>query len=526
MPGLLKRFTWVRSNPSVAKRSSEPRGVATLLAETIRHIQCREPVSSASVSNTLRGLKLRQGVTGANRTLGSAQAGYMRRGSSTHGSLPNWRYTTQVRCLRQAKMHASTHIVVHYHELWLKLGNRPFFLHQLRRAMRRALEGIAVARITQPGDRYLIELENPAELETALRRLQQVFGISHLAVARPVDWSHKTFGQVTAGDDVVPQICETAWNEIRTESFSTFAVRAKRSDKRFPHDSMFLEREVGGVLFDKLEAAGRAAKVDLKNPELTCRIEVTRGPILIYARRIAGPGGLPTNTAGRLTCLLSGGFDSAVAAYKMMKRGAHLSFVHFWGGGAEPGESSIHVARRLLEKLVPWQGSAKLYLVPFEPLQREIVARADESFRILLYRRMMLRIAERIARSNRALGLITGDSLAQVASQTLHNMAAVGAAVRIPLYRPLAGDDKIEIMDAARKIGTHDISAEPFHDCCPIFLPRNPALHSSPEELERAESALDVEALVRQGIDNVAIERYRYGAGHVEQVESFKSATA
>ena len=156
-------------------------------------------------------------------------------------------------------MHASTHIVVHYHELWLKLGNRPFFLHQLRRALRRALEGIAVARITQPGDRYLIELENPTELDTALRRLQQVFGISHLAVARPVNWSHKTFGQVTAGDDVVPQICETAWDEIRTESFSTFAVRAKRSDKRFPQNSMFLEREVGGVLFDKLEAAGRAA---------------------------------------------------------------------------------------------------------------------------------------------------------------------------------------------------------------------------------------------------------------------------
>ena len=163
----------------------------------------------------------------------------------------------------------------------------------------------------------------------------------------------------------------------------------------------------------------------------------------------------------------------------MMKRGAHLSFVHFWGGGARPGESSVHVARELVRRLVPWQFSAKLYLVPFEPVQREIVARAPEKFRILLYRRMMLRIAERIARSNRALGLITGDSLAQVASQTLHNMAAVGAATRMPLYRPLVGDDKIEIMDAAQKIGTHDISAEPFHDCCPIFMPRNPALHAS-----------------------------------------------
>jgi thiamine biosynthesis protein ThiI len=227
-----------------------------------------------------------------------------------------------------------------------------------------------------------------------------------------------------------------------------------------------------------------------------------------------------------MTCLLSGGFDSAVAAHKMMKRGAHLSFVHFWGGGARPGESSVHVARQLVQRLVPWQFSAKLYLVPFEPVQREIVASAPEEFRILLYRRMMLRIAEQIARSGRSLGLITGDSLGQVASQTLHNMAAVGAAVHMSLYRPLAGDDKLEIMAAAQKIGTYAISAEPFHDCCPIFLPRNPALHASPEELEQAEGKMDVEALIRQGIDAMAIERYRYAAGLVEKVESFKSATA
>jgi thiamine biosynthesis protein ThiI len=280
-------------------------------------------------------------------------------------------------------------------------------------------------------------------------------------------------------------------------------------------------------LVDQLRAAGRNARVKLNDPDLTCRIEIPPGPsLLVYARKIPGAGGLPSNTAGRMTCLLSGGFDSAVAAHKMMKRGAHLNFVHFWGGGARPGESSVHVARELVKRLVPWQFSAKLYLVPFEPVQREIVARAPEEFRILLYRRMMLRIAERIARSNRALGLITGDSLAQVASQTLHNMAAVGAAVRMPLYRPLAGDDKIEIMDAARKIGTHDISAEPFHDCCPIFLPRNPALHASIAELDQAESTLDIEALIGQGIDAMSIERYRYAAGQVEKVESFKSATA
>jgi len=413
-------------------------------------------------------------------------------------------------------MPASTHIVVHYHELWLKLGNRLFFLHQLRRAMRRALEGISVGRITQPGDRYLIELENPDQLQVALRRLQLVFGISHLAVARPVDWSHRAVGQVTAGD-VLPQICETAWDEIRTESFSTFAVRAKRGDKRFPHNSMFIEREVGGALFDKLEAAGRPAKVDLKNPELTCRIEVTRGPILIYARRIAGPGGLPTNTAGRLTCLLSGGFDSAVAAYKMMKRGAHMSFVHFWGGGAEPGESSIHVARRLVEKLVPWQGTARLYLVPFEPLQRQIAADADESFRTLLYRRLMLRIAERLGLRERSKGLVTGDSLGQVASQTLGNLQSVGSIARLPLYRPLIGDDKLEIQDLATKIGTHEISAERFHDCCVILQPKSPALFATTEQLDAAEAQCDSPALVERGLQSASLERFRYKQGSVER---------
>jgi len=408
-------------------------------------------------------------------------------------------------------MPASAHIVVHYHELWLKLGNRLFFLHQLRRAMLRALEGISIVRITQPGDRYLIELEDAEQTGLAIRRLQQVFGISHLAVARRVEWSHRR------AQDILPQLCETAWDEIRTESFSTFAVRAKRSDKRFPHSGMFLEREVGGALFDKLVEAGRPAKVNLKHPDLTCRIEVTRGPVLIYARRIAGPGGLPPNTAGRLTCLLSGGFDSAVSAYKMMKRGGHLSFVHFWGGGAEPGESSIHVARRLLEKLVPWQGSAKLYLVPFEPLQREIVARADESFRTLLYRRLMLRIAERLALREKSKGLVTGDSLGQVASQTLRNLQAVGSIARLPLYRPLVGDDKLEIQDLAAKIGTYDISAERFHDCCPLFQPKSPALFATSEQLDFAEAQCDVPALVERGLQSTSLERFRFKHGIVER---------
>jgi len=416
---------------------------------------------------------------------------------------------------------SGAHIVVHYHELWLKGGNRDFFLHKLRLAMKRALEGLRVARIVQPGDRYVIELLEAGELDEALVRLSRVFGIANLAVARSLDRA-----ETAAAADPLEPLQRAAWEEVRGEKFSTFAVRAKRSDKRFPLSVLTIEREVGGYLHDQLHAAGNPVRVDLSKPELTCRIEITPGPILIYGRRIAGAGGLPTGTAGRLTCLLSGGFDSAVAAYKMMKRGAHASFVHFWGGGADPGESSVHVARELVKRLTPWQFTSKLYLVPFEPLQREIVRLAPEKYRILLYRRLMLRIATRIALRQRSKGLITGDSLGQVASQTLQNMAAVGAATTMPIYRPLAGDDKLEIIALAEKIGTHDISAEPFHDCCPVFLPKAPALFADARELDEAEKGMDVEELVRRGLKDFKIERFRYENGKVIQAEAERKTLA
>src|SRR5260221_8099692 len=245
-------------------------------------------------------------------------------------------------------MMTSAHIVVHYHELWLKRGNRRFFLHKLREALRRALDGIEVSRISQPADRLIIEIADAAQVNEALQRLTRVSGISHLAVAR-------VLRRPTLEADPLQTLCEAAWEEIRGEQFATFAVRARRSDKSFPFNAMAIERQIGGYLVDKLQADGRNVRVDLKAPALTCRIEITRGPLLVYARRIIGPGGLPPNTAGRLVCLLSGGFDSAVAAYKMMKRRAHFRFVHFLGGGVAAGESSIYLARPLGQPPGPWQ---------------------------------------------------------------------------------------------------------------------------------------------------------------------------
>ncbi len=396
-------------------------------------------------------------------------------------------------------------IVVHYHELWLKGRNRNFFLAKLSLALRRALDGLSVTGIGRPGDRMLIELDNEAHLPEAIVRLRRIAGISSFAVARTVERD-------------LDALCRAAWEEVAPEKFSSFAVRAKRSDKSFPHDVTVIEPTVGGYLLDHLRAAGREVRVDLNHPELTCRIEIPPGPALVYARRIPGPGGLPPNTGGRMACLLSGGFDSAVAAWKMMKRGAHMTFVHFYGGGARPGESSVHVARELVRTLTPWQFTSKLFLVPFEEIQREVVHSAPETFRLLLYRRLMLRIAEQLARRDHAIAIVAGDSLGQVASQTLKNMVAVGDCARMPVFRPLAGDDKIEILDIAKRIGTYDISAEPFHDCCPVFLPRVPALHATSAELDAAEATLDVRALVRRGVEGAQTERFRYAAGRVESV--------
>jgi tRNA uracil 4-sulfurtransferase len=397
-------------------------------------------------------------------------------------------------------------IVVHYHELWLKGRNRRFFLGKLFTALRQSFQGIAVERIEQPGDRFIIRLGDGAPLAEAVKRLERIPGVAYYAVARPVERN-------------IEALCAAAWDEIEPLRFETFAVRAKRSDKTFPHSTMEMEKIVGQFLLDRLRERDRDVRVRLKDPDVTCHAEVTPGPLLVYARKIPGMGGLPANTAGRMTCLLSGGYDSAVAAYHMMKRGAHLSFVHFYGTGAQPGESSLHIASGLARTLTPYQFRAKLYRVPFEAIQREIVRAAPEGVRILLYRRMMLRIAEAFARRDRALALVTGDSLGQVASQTLRNLVAVDAAARMPVFRPLIGTDKMEILATAKKIGTYEISSEPFHDCCPVFMPRTPELSARPQELDEAEANLDIAALITQGVQGATLEKFAFTGGRVEASE-------
>src|ERR1700722_16287858 len=397
-------------------------------------------------------------------------------------------------------------IVVHYHEVWLKGRNRRFFLRKLHTSLRLALQGLPVNPIEPLGDCMLVWIDDSSALPEISARIDRVLGIAFYAIAQPAERT-------------LEAICEKAWNQVEDLRFSNFVVRVKRSDKSFPLSSVETEAAAGKYILDRLRAQGREVRVRLKDPELTCYVEIMRGIALIYARKIPGAGGLPANTAGRMTCLLSGGFDSAVAAYQMMKRGAHLSFVHFYGAGADPGESSAHVAGALVRQLTPYQLRAKLYRVPFEAIQREIASAAPEQYRVLLYRRMMLRIAEVFAKRDRSLALVTGDSLGQVASQTLQNLVAVDAASGMVVFRPLAGTDKEDIIDTARMIGTYAISAEPFHDCCPMFLPRQPALYASPQDLSAAEVNLPIQELTTRGIRSASAIKYEFKNGRVEETE-------
>lgn len=393
-------------------------------------------------------------------------------------------------------------LIVHYHEIWLKGCNRQFFVHKLNQAIRQALGGLDLEPPHFEDHRLVVICNTEHAQEIALERLTRVPGIASIGVG-------------VEAEATMPQILETGARLMADIPFHTFRVRSRRSRKNLPFRSSEIERELGQRINDDAKAAGRSIRVDLTHADVTCFVEVTPYHALVYARKVPGVGGLPSGTAGKLACLLSGGFDSAVAAYKIMKRGVRLVFIHFHGPADQPGEDSPPVARRLIEVLAPYQNGARLYLVPFSGVQRAIVAAAPDAFRILLYRRFMLRIAERLAYKEHARGLVTGDSIGQVASQTLQNMQAVGAVATLPLYRPLVGDDKQEILAVARRIGTYEISSEPFTDCCPLYMPKSPEIFSKIGQLDEAERRLEIDALVAEALAETERETYVYHEGRV-----------
>lgn len=378
-------------------------------------------------------------------------------------------------------------VVVHYHEIGLKGRNRGFFERRLVENLRGALRPFADTRIEVMNGRLLVRTPG-APSDSLLDAVARTFGVAFLAPVRVVS---SDVGEMTAA----------ALGLLDAKSFRTFAIAARRATKQFPLTSRDINVELGAAV-----QAATGAGVDLGNPDVTVHVEVVGGRTLVYVERRDGPGGLPVGVSGKVVALLSGGIDSPVATYRVMKRGAKAVLCHFHSAPFTDS-SSERKAKELAQIIASRQGPTTMYLVPLGEAQQQIVLTAPAALRVVLYRRLMMRIASRVAQSERAKALVTGDSLGQVASQTLENIACVDDAVDIPVLRPLIGTDKQEIVTDAQRIGTYETSILPFQDCCSLFVPKSPATRASVGECRDAESELDLDVLVESCIAQAQVER-------------------
>jgi tRNA uracil 4-sulfurtransferase len=378
-------------------------------------------------------------------------------------------------------------IVVHYQELALKGKNRPWFLGRLVRNLRRATSDLDVQSVRALMGRIEVVLGPGASREVVGDRIRRVFGIANFSYAR----------RTTLDLDAV---AASILQDLGDRTCESFRVSVRRADKRFPLTSPQVEREVGGRI-----KQAKGWRVNLDEPELEIHVELLTDQAFYYFGKERGAGGLPTGTGGRVVCLLSGGIDSPVAAHRIMKRGCTATFVHFHSYPIL-SRASQEKARELVQLLTRWQQRSTLYLVPFGEVQQQVVLAVPPPMRVIVYRRLMLRIAEAIARSRKALALVTGDSIGQVASQTLENLSVVGNATTLPIFRPLIGTDKSEITAEAQAIGSYPISIVPDQDCCTLFTPRNPLTRARLQDIEAAEQALPIDDLVTRAVQDAVTE--------------------
>jgi len=388
--------------------------------------------------------------------------------------------------------------IVHYHELALKGRNRDYFEDRLVGNIQLALKDLGITRVENLRSRIRVILPTEAPHEIIRQRLSRCCGIANFSLADsvPLDLANPNFDALSAA----------VIDELRKQSYSTFRVTAKRADKRLPLTSMDAERIVGAAIH---EQTGKA--VNLKDPDITVYLEMLSRDVYFSVEKIQGPGGMPVGVSGKVACLISGGIDSPVASYRMIKRGCRALFVHFSGRPLVSRDSEDKV-RDLVQTLTAYLHKARLYVIPFGEIQREIVLNTPAPFRVVLYRRMMLRITEELARREHCWGLVTGDSLGQVASQTPENLAVVEEAAGLPILRPLIGMDKLEITDDAKRIGTYETSIEPDQDCCKLFTPPHPSTKTRLEELLTVERALDIPRLVKQGVEKAELSEFIFPA--------------
>ena len=379
-------------------------------------------------------------------------------------------------------------------EMVLKGLNRRTFEERLMGNARRRLQKYGKFRIySRQSITYVEPKEAGCDMDGAFATLSRLFGVVGLSRAK-------------ACEKTPEAILETAKTYLREDLLAarTFKVESKRSDKTFPLTSIQLSQYVGG----ELNEAFPHIQADMHHPELTVHVEVRDFAAYVHGDPAPGAGGLPVGVGGKAVSLLSGGIDSPVASWMMAKRGVALEMVHFFSY-PDPSPEAKDKVLTLAQLLTPWCGRLTVHVVPFTKIQEQLRLHCPEALFTLLMRRFMMRISERVAQRVGAHGLITGESLGQVASQTMEAMAVTGQVCTLPVFRPLVGMDKEEIVRTARKIGTFETSILPYEDCCTVFTPRHPKTHPKLEEITEAEAALDIEALVEeavQGIERVVLD--------------------
>lgn len=367
------------------------------------------------------------------------------------------------------------------------------FVRQLVRNIEAVLAGTSCSHVRPAEGRVIVHLTDTRDWPAVRQRLGWVFGIANFALA-------------LKSGRAVEELAATALGALAGRSAGSFAVRAKRADKSYPIPSPEIARQVGRILQERL-----GWKVNLETPDVEVFVEVLAREAFVSVERVRGLGGLPVGVSGTVMVLLSGGIDSPVAAWRMMGRGCRVEFVHF-SGAPYQDRRSLEKAQGLARLLARYQLRSRLHAVAFGEVQRQIVASVPRPYRVVLYRRMMLRIAAELARRTRAQALVTGESLGQVASQTLDNLAAIEDAVDSMVLRPLIAMDKNEIRAQAESIGTYEISIQPDQDCCQLFVPPQPATHMSPAEARQAEKPLDIPALVHAALATVEIFEFEFPA--------------
>jgi thiamine biosynthesis protein ThiI len=382
-------------------------------------------------------------------------------------------------------------VVIHYQEIALKGKNRPWFVARLVRNLKEATKDLDIQAVHVLPGRIEMVLGPSLAWEVARDRVKKVFGIGNFARAgrAPLD---------------VDAIAQEILKDLGPDDPPTFRLSARRADKRFPLTSPQIEREVGGRIKE-----ARGWTVNLDDPALTIHVETLATEAFYYFGKERGAGGLPVGSSGKVACLLSGGIDSPVAAWRMMRRGCRVLFVHFHSYPIL-SRASQEKARELARLLAQFQYHSRVFLVPFGEIQQRVVLAVPPPLRVVIYRRLMMRIAERIATLNRAQALVTGEVVGQVASQTLENMANIDAVVSLPVLRPLVGMDKEEIMAEAERLGTYPISIIPDQDCCTLFTPRHPATKAKRDDVERAEEGLPIQEIVEDAVKAAAVESFGF----------------